>query len=64
MAAYVSSFFDLKNWKHIDHKEGENPFQPYIDLWELGLIPSFNGKTCRLHNMTNDGKVIYELITY
>ena len=58
--AYVSSFFDLKKWKYIEHKKGDNPFQPYIDLWELGLIPSFDGKVWRLHNMSNDSKVIYE----
>ena len=57
VGAYISSFFNLKKWKYIDHKEGENPFQSYIDLWEKGIVPSFDGKVWRLHGF--EGKVIY-----
>jgi hypothetical protein len=46
---YVSSFFVLPKWEHIEHKLGENPFQCGIDLWEAGLVPSFDGKVWRLH---------------
>jgi len=56
--AYTSSFFDLKQWKYIDHKKGANPFQPAIDLWERGLVPSFDGKLWRLHG--KGGKVLWE----
>ncbi|MFA5409331.1 MAG: hypothetical protein WC343_11225, partial [Bacilli bacterium] len=47
--AYISSYFNLDYWKYIDHKKGINPFQPCIDLWERGLVSSFNGKVWRLH---------------
>jgi len=55
---YISSFFKLTEWKYIKHKKGENPFQSCIDLWESGLVPSFDGKTWRLHG--ENGKVLYE----
>ena len=58
--AYTSSFFDIKKWVYIDHKEGENPFQSCIDLWEQGLVPSFNGKIWRLHG-GEKSEVLYEL---
>jgi hypothetical protein len=38
--AYISSFFNV---------EYEYNFSPAVKLWELGLIPSFDGKTWRLH---------------
>jgi len=47
---YISSLFsNIKKWKHINHPEGENPFQPCIDLWHRGFVPSFDGKIWRLH---------------
>ncbi len=54
MWAYVSSFFSLDKWAHVG-----NPFQPCIDLWEMGLVPSFDGKKWRLHGGP-DGRVLYE----
>lgn len=56
--AYVSSFFNLQKWKYVEHQLGVNPYQPYIDLWEAGLVPSFDGKTWRLHG--HKGKIVYE----
>ena len=54
--AYVSSLFpNIKKWKYINHKEGVNPFKSCIDLWKGGYVPSFDGKTWRLH--TKDGIV-------
>jgi hypothetical protein len=50
--AYSSSFFILPEWKYcekVKYKKGTNPFQPCIDLWNAGLIPSFDGTTWRLH---------------
>jgi hypothetical protein len=47
--AYNSSFFILNGWKYTDAIGGINPFQPCIDLWEQGIVPSFDGKTWRLH---------------
>ena len=60
VGAYMSDFFTIANWKHVDHEPGKNPFQPCIDLWYLGLVPSHDGKTWRLHQMCNNAKVIYE----
>jgi hypothetical protein len=60
--AYTSSFFTIANWKYVDHKPGKNPFQPCIDLWNLGLVPSFGGKKWRLHKMCDNAKVIYETV--
>ena len=39
--AYVSSFFDIQ-YKY--------DFSPCVKLWEMGLVPSFDGKTWRLHS--------------
>ncbi len=48
--AHISSLFpNIKDWQYIDHKEGINPFQSGIDLWNKGLVPSFNGNIWRLH---------------
>ena len=59
--AYSSSLFpNIKKWKYIDHPEGENPFQPCIDLWRAGYVPSFDGRMWRLHVGT-DAKIVYEL---
>jgi hypothetical protein len=56
VGAYVSSLFpNIKKWKYIYHEECVNPFQSGIDLWKGGYVPSFDGKTWRLH--TKDGIV-------
>jgi len=48
--AYTGSLFsNIKKWKYINHKKGEYPYQPAVDLWKQGLVPSFDGKTWRLH---------------
>ena len=48
--AYMSSLYPgIEKWKYIDHPKGQNPFQPAIDLWRAGLVPSFDGKLYRLH---------------
>jgi hypothetical protein len=47
--AYISSFFTLQEWKYTDAKNGINPFQSCIDLWEMGIVPSFDGNIWRLH---------------
>lgn len=58
--AYISSLFpNIKKWEYIDHKEGENPFQPAIDLWHRGLVPSFDGEVWRLHG-GEKMEVVYE----
>ena len=57
VGAYTSSYFNIKQWEYVEHKKGANPFQPAIDLWERGLIPSFDGKLWRLHG--KDGKILW-----
>ena len=60
--AYVGSFFDLprNTWKYTENIMGEGyPFQPAVDLWMMGLIPSFDGATWRLHGGP-DGKILWE----
>ena len=50
IGAYIGSLFlSIKKWKYIVHKKGRYPFQPAVDLWKMGLIPSFDGDIWRLH---------------
>jgi hypothetical protein len=57
VGAYISSYFNLDTWKYIKHKKGLNPFQSCIDLWNKGIVPSYDGKVWRLHG--KEGKVIW-----
>lgn len=59
--AYTGYIFTpiVKEWKYIEHKKGEYPFQSAIDLWKMGLVPSFNGKTWQLHS-GGDAKILWE----
>jgi len=57
---YLSSLFlNIKKWAYIEHIEGENPYQPCIDLWKSNLIPSFDGKIWRLHTGPK-AEIVYE----
>ena len=48
--AYISSLFPtIKKWKYVNNTEGFNPFKSGIDLWRGGYVPSFDGRTWRLH---------------
>ena len=49
VGAYTGSFFKIPVWKYIKHPKGKYPFQPLVTLWNSGLVPSFDGKTWRLH---------------
>jgi len=59
--AYCGYIFTpvVKKWKYVEHKEGEYPFQPAVDLWKMGLVPSYDGKLWRLHG-GEDAKVLWE----
>lgn len=60
--AYSGSFFLLPrdSWKYTKNiKTDEYPFFPVVKLWEMGLVPSFDGKTWRLHGGP-DAKVLWE----
>jgi hypothetical protein len=51
VGAYMSGLFpNIQDWKYIKHENGKNPFQPCINLWKDGLVPSFDGKVWWLHN--------------
>ena len=49
--AYVSSYFPKVKFKY--------DFSPCIELWEAGLVPSFDGNVWRLHS-GKDAKVVWE----
>jgi len=52
--AYVSSLFpNVKKWEGFNHEPGANPFQSSIDLWRMGLVPSYDGTIWRLHGGSN-----------
>jgi len=59
VVAYASSFFNLSKWKYFKYKKGVNPFKPCVDLWHRGIVPSFDGKTWRLHGY--EGKILKEI---
>ena len=58
--AYVSSFFAQDEWQLNGKIVRENPLQPAIDLWESGLVPSFDEKVWRLHAGKN-AQIVYEM---
>jgi hypothetical protein len=60
VGAYIGSFFILPVWKYIKHSCGKYPFAPCVQLWNLGLVPSFDGKIWRIHGYSN-AKVLFEI---
>lgn len=60
--AYTGSFFTLprSDWQYTQNIPGENyPLQPAVDLWEQGLVPSFDGDVWRIHG-GKDAKILWE----
>ena len=59
--AYAGYIFRnvTSTWKDIDHKPGEYPFQSAVDLWNIGLVPSYDGKKWRLHG-GEDMEILWE----
>ena len=59
--AYIGSLFpNIKAWKYAPTNMQGYPYQPCVDLWKKGIVPSFDGKTWRLH--TNiDARIAYEI---
>jgi hypothetical protein len=55
--AYISSYFILQQWKYCKHQKGKNPYQPCIDLWNKGLVPSFDGTLWMIHG--KGGKILW-----
>jgi len=60
--AYTGSFFILPKWRYVKHPRGKYPFTSCIQLWNLGLVPSFDGTTWRLHGGPK-AKVLFEITT-
>ena len=58
--AYISSFFVLDEWPVNGKIMRKNPLQPAIDLWESGLVPSFDEKVWRLH-VGKNAQIVYEM---
>jgi hypothetical protein len=51
---------DRPAWIHTEKIDSKGyPFQSAVTLWELGLVPSFDGKKWRLHGGPN-GKILWE----
>lgn len=60
--AYIGSLFRVPRvaWKNTEHIPGDGyPFQPAVDLWHQGLVPSYDGTTWRLHGGP-DGRALWE----
>lgn len=55
--AFLSSFFNLEKWGDIKSEPYKNPFLPCVRLWELGLVPSFDGRRWRLNSYKG---IVYE----
>ncbi|MCJ7768665.1 hypothetical protein MUP79_09785 [Candidatus Bathyarchaeota archaeon] len=61
VGAYIGSLFpNIKKWKYITHEQGEYPFVSASKLWRMGLVPSFDGKTWRLHG-GKKAEVLFEI---
>jgi hypothetical protein len=60
--AYTGSFFSLQRseWKRTENiKTKDYPFASAVKLWEMGLVPSFDGTMWRLHG-GKEAKVLWE----
>ena len=53
VGAYFGTLFKLPQW-------GKSyPYQPAVDLWKMGLVPSYDGEVWRLHG-GKDAKILWE----
>ena len=62
VGVYYGSFFILyrNDWKYTEKiKTDQYPFLSSVKLWEMGLVPSFDGEKWRLHG-GKDAKVLWE----
>jgi hypothetical protein len=60
--AYIGSFFSIPHsgWKYTEHINCEGyPFRSAVDLWEMGIIPSYDGKVWRLHTGP-DARILWQ----
>ena len=57
--AYTGGLFpNITQWKYAE-KLGPDPWRPFLTLWYAGYVPSFDGKTWRLH-AGKDAKIVLE----
>jgi hypothetical protein len=46
--AYIGGLFpSIKSWEYVPNNP--DPWRPLLNLWYSGYLPSFDGKTWRLH---------------
>jgi hypothetical protein len=60
---YTGSFFKIprKDWKYTENIKCKGyPFESVCKLWNMGLVPSFDGKVWRLYGKKN-AKVLFEI---
>ena len=61
VGGYIGSLFpNIMEWKYVNCKHGEYPFQPVVDLWKAGLVCSYDGKIWRLH-AGEKAVIVYEM---
>ena len=59
--AYIGSLFpNIKIWKYAPKNIQGYPYQSAVNLWQNGLVPSFDGTTWRLHTGL-DARICYEI---
>ena len=59
--AYIGSLFPkIEKWRFLGKQVEAYPFQPAVRLWQVGLVPSYDGKVWRLH-AGEKAKIVYEL---
>ncbi|MDI6886943.1 MAG: hypothetical protein QMD22_11530, partial [archaeon] len=60
VGAYIGLLFpNIRRWKYVEHEDGVYPFASAVRLWKRGLVPSFDGKTWRLHS-GEKGEIVWE----
>ena len=62
---YIGSLFPaIDKWAYIDHKKGDYPFQPGVDLWKRGFIPAHvNGRWILYHPVVGKpAKLVWEAL--
>ena len=60
MWAYVGGLFPaITKWRYAESL-GPDPWRPLLTLWYGGYVPSFDGKTWRLHAGRN-AQIVYEM---
>ena len=60
VGAYTGTLFpNIDKWEYVE-KRGPRPWLPLETLWRAGYVPSFDGKTWRLHR-GKDARIVLEI---